>query len=207
MAKKSTRKKPVRLVRNKFLTGILTLLPIYITYLLLRFIIGIAPDIPYIRTIPFFVNNEFLASIIEFFGALMVIFFIGLLVSNVVGKRLFVLFESIMEKLPLINTIYTSSRQIMQTLTMPGKGNFKQVVFIEYPRKGLWTLAFVTAYSISKSGEQYVHVFLPTTPNPTSGFMLFVREKDIRPSGLSIEEGLKTLISGGMIASEKNQLP
>ena len=195
------------MVRNKFLTGILTLLPIYITYLLLRFIIGIAPDIPYLRTIPFFNDNEILTNIIEFLGALMVIFFIGLVISNVLGKRLFTLFENIMEKLPLINTIYTSSRQIMQTLTMPGKGNFKQVVLIEYPRKGLWTLAFVTAYSKSKSGEQYVHVFLPTTPNPTSGFMLFVKEKDVRPSGLSIEEGLKTLISGGMISSEKNQLP
>ena len=207
MTKKTARKKPVRLVRNKFLTGILTLLPIYITYLLLRFIIGIAPDIPYLRTIPFFNDNEILTNIIEFLGALMVIFFIGLVISNVLGKRLFTLFENIMEKLPLINTIYTSSRQIMQTLTMPGKGNFKQVVLIEYPRKGLWTLAFVTAYSKSKSGEQYVHVFLPTTPNPTSGFMLFVKEKDVRPSGLSIEEGLKTLISGGMISSEKNQLP
>ncbi len=207
MAKKTTRKKPVRLVRNKFLTGILTLLPIYITYLLIRFIVGIAPDIPYLKTIPFFSNNEVLASIIEFLIALLVIIFIGLVVSNVVGKRLFAFFEGIMEKLPLINTIYTSSRQIMQTLTMPSKGNFKQVVLIEYPRKGLWTLAFVTAYSESKSGEQYVHVFLPTTPNPTSGFMLFVKEKDVRPSGLSIEEGLKTLISGGMISSEKNQLP
>ena len=207
MAKKTTRKKPVRLVRNKFLTGILTLLPIYITYLLLRFIIGIAPDIPYLRTIPFFNDNEILTNIIEFLGALVIIFFIGLITSNVLGKRLFTLFENIMEKLPLINTIYTSSRQIMQTLTMPGKGNFKQVVLIEYPRKGLWTLAFVTAYSKSKSGEQYVHVFLPTTPNPTSGFMLFVKERDVRPSGLSIEEGLKTLISGGMISSEKNQLP
>ena len=207
MTNKTTRKKPVRTVRNKFLTGLLTLLPIYITYLLLRFIIGIAPDIPYIRTIPFFNNNEILARMIEFLGAILVIFFIGLLVSNVVGKRLFTLFENIMEKVPLINTIYTSSRQIMQTLTMPGKGNFKQVVLIEYPRKGLWTLAFVTAYSKSKSGEQYVHVFLPTTPNPTSGFMLFVKEKDVKASGMSIEEGLKTLISGGMIAPEENQLP
>lgn len=207
MTKKTTKKTPIRLVRNKFLTGILTLLPIYVTYQLLRFIIGIAPDIPYLKTIPFFSNNEVLASIIEFIVALLVIIFIGLVVSNVVGKRLFAFFESIMEKLPLINTIYTSSRQIMQTLTMPGKGNFKQVVLIEYPRKGLWTLAFVTAYSKSQSGEQYVHVFLPTTPNPTSGFMLFVKEKDVRPSGLSIEEGLKTLISGGMISSEKNQLP
>ena len=207
MTKKTTKKTPVRLVRNKFLTGILTLLPIYITYLLIRFIIGIAPDIPYLKTIPFFSNNEVLARIIEFLVVLLVIIFIGLVVSNVVGKRLFAFFENIMEKLPLINTIYTSSRQIMQTLTMPGKGNFKQVVLIEYPRKGLWTLAFVTAYSKSKSGVQYVHVFLPTTPNPTSGFMLFVKEKDIRPSGLSIEEGLKTLISGGMIAPDKNQLP
>ena len=207
MVTKSTKKTPVRIVRNKFLTGILTLLPIYITYLLLRFIIGIAPDIPYLRTITFFSNNEILANIIEFIGALVVIFFIGLIVSNVVGKRLFLFFESIMEKVPLINTIYTSSRQIMQTLTMPGKGNFKQVVLIEYPRKGLWTLAFVTAYSKSKSNEQYLHIFLPTTPNPTSGFMLFVKETDVLPSGLSVEEGLKTLISGGMIASNENQLP
>lgn len=207
MTNKTTKKTPVRIVRNKFLTGILTLLPIYITYLLLRFIIGIAPNIPYLRTIPFFINNEILADIIEFLGALVVIFFIGIVVSNVVGKRLFALFESFMERVPLINTIYTSTRQIMKTLTMPGKGNFKQVVLIEYPRKGIWTLAFVTAYSKSESGEQYVHVFLPTTPNPTSGFMLFIKEKDIQSSGLSIEEGLKTIISGGMISSDKNKLP
>lgn len=207
MTKKATKKTPVRIIRNKFITGILTLLPIYITYLLLRFIIGIAPNIPYLRTIPFFINNEILADIIEFLGALVVIFFIGFVVSNVVGKRLFALFESFMERVPLINTIYTSTRQIMKTLTMPGKGNFKQVVLIEYPRKGIWTLAFVTAYSKSESGEQYVHVFLPTTPNPTSGFMLFIKEKDIQSSGLSIEEGLKTIISGGMISSDKNKLP
>ena len=95
----------------------------------------------------------------------------------------------------------------MQTLTMPGKGNFKQVVLIEYPRKELWTIAFVTGYSKSQSGEQYVHVFLPTTPNPTSGFMLFLNEKDILPSGMNVEEGLKTLISGGMVSPDKNKLP
>ncbi|MEE8341908.1 MAG: DUF502 domain-containing protein [Candidatus Neomarinimicrobiota bacterium] len=207
MVKKIKRKKPGRLLRYKFLTGLLTLLPIYVTYLLIRFIVGIAPNIPYLKTIPFFSDNEALASILEFLVALLVIIFIGVIVGNVVGKRLFAFFERFMEKLPLVNIIYTSSRQIMQTLTMPGKGNFKQVVLLEYPRKELWTLAFVTAYSKSKSGEQYVHIFLPTTPNPTSGFMLFVKEKDVRPSGLTIEEGLKTLISGGMISSEKNQLP
>lgn len=209
MAKKqrTNKKTPVRLVRNKFFTGLLTLLPIYITYLLLRFVIGFAPDLPILRSIPFLNSNEMLADIIEFFIVLVLIFLIGLFVSNVIGKRLFRLFEVIMERVPLINTIYTSSRQIMQTLTLPGKGNFKKVVLIEYPKKDLWTLAFVTGYSKSKKGEQYVHIFVPTTPNPTSGFMLFLSEKKIRPSEMTVEEGLKTLISGGMVAPEENNLP
>ena len=204
---KKNKKTSVRIVRNKFITGLLTLLPIYITYVLLRFVIGFAPDLPILRTIPFLENNEMLADIIEFLIVLVLIFFIGLFVSNVIGKRLFRLFEIIMERVPLINTIYNSSRQIMQTLTLPGKGNFKKVVLIEYPKKDLWTLAFVTGYSKSKSGEQYVHIFVPTTPNPTSGFMLFLNEKNIRPSGMTVEEGLKTLISGGMVAPEENNLP
>lgn len=207
MAKNNPKKGPLRLIRNKFITGLLTLLPIYLTYLLLRFVVGFAPDVPYLRTLPILENNEMLADLIEFIAILTLIFLMGLFVSNVVGKRLFRLLEVIMERVPLINTIYTSSRQIMQTLTLPGKGNFKKVVLIEYPRRGLWTLAFVTGYSKSKSGEQYIHVFLPTTPNPTSGFMLFLNEKDIRSSDLSVEEGLKTLISGGMVAPKENNLP
>jgi uncharacterized membrane protein len=207
MVKKNPKKTPVRFIRNKFFTGLLTLLPIYITYLLLRFVVGVAPDVPYLRTLPILENNEMLADLIEFFFVLIIILIIGIFVSNVIGKRLFRILEGIMERVPLINTIYISSRQIMQTLTMPGKGNFKQVVLIEYPRRDLWTLAFVTGYSKSASGEQYVHVFLPTTPNPTSGFMLFLNEKDIRPSGMSVEEGLKTLISGGMVSPDSNKLP
>lgn len=207
MTKKSTKKTSVKVVRNKFITGLLTLIPIYITYLLFRFVVGFSPDIPYLRSLPVLENNEMLVNIIEFILVLIAIFFIGLFVSNVIGKRLFHFFEVIMERVPLINTIYISSRQIMQTLSLPGKGNFKKVVLIEYPRKGLWTLAFVTGYSKSKSGEQYVHVFLPTTPNPTSGFMLFLNENDVRPSEMSVEEGLKTLISGGMVAPPKNNLP
>lgn len=204
---KRPKKKRVRVVRNKFIAGFLALIPIYITFILLRFVVGIAPDFTFIRQIPPFSANEVLADIVEFIGVLIAIFTIGIVVSNVIGKRLFSFFENIMERVPLINTIYISSKQIIQTLTLPGKGNFKQVVLIEYPRKELWTIAFVTAYSTSKSGAKYVHVFLPTTPNPTSGFMLFLKESDVRPSGMTIEEGLKALISGGMVAPENNQLP
>ena len=87
------------------------------------------------------------------------------------------------------------------------KGNFKEVVLVEYPKKESWTIAFVTAYSVNENGVQYVHLFVPTTPNPTSGIMLFVKKTNIRNSGMTVEEGLKALISGGMIAPEKNNLP
>ncbi len=194
-------------MRNKFLTGILTMVPLYVTYFLIKFIIQIAPDLPILRKIPFLAEREFLVSLLGFLVGITILFLLGIVVSNVVGKRLFSLFERIMAKVPLVNTIYLSSRQITQTLAHSGKGNFKKVVFIEYPRKGLWTLAFVTASSLSESSVEYVHVFIPTTPNPTSGIVIFLKASDVRPSGMSVEEGLKALISGGIVAPQDNQLP
>jgi uncharacterized membrane protein len=194
-------------LRNKFLTGILTMIPLYVTYFLVKFIIQIAPDLPILRKIPFLAESEFLVSLLGFLAVIAFLFLLGIIVSNVIGKRLFSLFERLMEKVPLVNTIYLSSRQIIQTLALSGKGNFKKVVFIEYPRKGLWTLAFVTASSKSKKGVEYVHVFVPTTPNPTSGIVIFLKASDVRPSGMNVEEGLKALISGGIVAPVDNQLP
>jgi uncharacterized membrane protein len=194
-------------IRNKFLTGILTIIPLYVTYIMIKFIIEIAPDFPFLRTIPFLAERDFLVSLIGFISVIILLFLLGVVVSNVIGKRLFNLFERIMAKVPLINTIYLSSRQIMQTLAMSGKGNFKQVVYIEYPKKGLWTLAFVTAFSKSVKGDEYVHVFVPTTPNPTSGLVIFLKADSVIPSGMNVEEGLKALISGGIVAPETNQLP
>lgn len=193
--------------RNKFLTGILTIIPLYVTYFLIKFIIEIAPDLPFLRNIAFLAERDFLVDLLGFISVIILLFLLGVIVSNVVGKRLFNLFEKIMGKVPLVNTIYVSSRQIMQTLAMSGKGNFKQVVYIEYPRKGLWTLAFVTAFSKSAKGVEYVHVFVPTTPNPTSGIVIFLKASDVRPSGMNVEEGLKALISGGIVAPDTNQLP
>ena len=206
-AAEKTRKSIWAKFRNKFITGILTMIPLYITYFLIKIIIQIAPDLPILRKIPFLAEREFLVSLLGFLVVITFLFLLGIIVSNVVGKRLFSLFERIMAKVPLVNTIYLSSRQIMQALALSGRGNFKKVVFIEYPRKGLWTLAFVTASSISKHGIEYVHVFVPTTPNPTSGIVIFLKADDVISSGMTVEEGLKALISGGIVAPKDNQLP
>ena len=123
--------------RNKFLTGILTMVPLYVTYFLIKFIIQIAPDLPILRKIPFLAEREFLVSLLGFLVVITFLFLLGIIVSNVVGKRLFSLFERIMAKVPLVNTIYLSSRQIMQALALSGKGNFKKVVFMTFEPHGL----------------------------------------------------------------------
>ena len=83
---------------------------------------------------------------------------------------------------------------------------FKKVVFIEYPRKGIWTMSMVTGESTNVEGEKFYHIFVPTTPNPTSGFMLYIRQEDTQDANISIEEGLKIIISGGILAPSNNQL-
>ncbi|MBL7052316.1 MAG: DUF502 domain-containing protein [Candidatus Marinimicrobia bacterium] len=194
-------------LRNKLLTGIITLVPLYITFVLVKFSIEIAPDLPILNEIEFLEEHPFLYELLGFLIAIGITLVLGFVVSNVLGNRLFKLFERIMKKLPLVGTIYNSSRQILQTLALSGKGNFKEVVYVEYPKKEAWTLAFVTAYSKNKLGEQYIHLFVPTTPNPTSGVMIFVKKTLVLETEMTVEEGLKTLISGGMIAPEENNLP
>jgi len=194
-------------IRNKLLAGLLTLVPLYITYILVMFFIEIAPDLPILNTISFLEKHPFLFEFLGFVIAILFTFFLGVIVTNVLGSKLFKLFEKTMTKVPLIGTIYNSSRQILQTLALSGKGNFKEVVLVEYPKQNTWTLAFVTAYSKNKEGDEFVHLFVPTTPNPTSGVMIFVKSKLVRDSKMTVEEGLKALISGGMIAPEINNLP
>jgi len=89
--------------------------------------------------------------------------------------------------------------------TADGK-NFKKVVFLQYPRIGLWTLAFVTGKSLDGNGLEYYHIFVPTTPNPTSGFFIIIPKKDTLKTNMSVEEGIKMVISGGLIAPSKNEL-
>ena len=198
-------------IQTTFLTGFITIIPILITVVLLSFLFNIFDQ--FLNT-PF--SNLFkligLPQLIDyhlpgFIGFLILILFtflIGLIVKNVVGKKTFFWVERLLSKLPLIWNIYYSSKQILEAISTSGKAAFKQVVLIEYPRKGIFTIGFLSSETKgeiqSVTEKDMVNVFLPTTPNPTSGFLLMVPKEDIIILSMNIEEGIKLVVSGGMVA-------
>lgn len=190
-------------IRSKLFAGLATALPLLLTYFLLEFL--------------FISLDELSAPILNKFGieipglgivlTLVLLFFLGILVTNFLGRKIFDLGERIVKRVPVVNTIYSTLKQITDTFTKGTTDAFEGAVYIQYPRVGLWTLAFISGQSIDKNGNPYYHLFVPTTPNPTSGFFLIIPQADAVQSDMSVEEGLKTIISGGMLAPKNNPLP
>jgi len=189
-----------RRVRELFVVGLAVVLPLLVTYLLLRFLFEaldglLDPMIQGIlgRRIP---GLGFLATVA-------IIFLIGTLTTNFIGRKLVAMTEGLLLRIPLVKNVYGASKQLFDAITLPGRGAFRQVVMLEYPRSGLYALGFITATQASGFqdlvGEQTVNVFIPTAPNPTSGFFLVVPERSVIPVPISVEEALKMIVSGGLI--------
>ena len=132
---------------------------------------------------------------------LVVLYLLGLIVSNVVGRQIFRLVGGIAKRIPLVKTTYNVGRQLSSTLSLPEKQVFKRAVLVEYLKPGMWTIGFVTGTLIDQnSNERLLKVFVPMPPNPISGTMIVVRESQTRDPGWTIEEALKAVISGGVIS-------
>jgi uncharacterized membrane protein len=116
------------------------------------------------------------------------------------------LFEKVINRLPIVKNVYSTAKGIFQAFSFQGKSSFKKVVLIQYPRKGLWTLAFVTGTTTGDDGEEYHSMFVPSTPNPTTGYVLFIKKGEVVDTNFSVEQGLKLLISGGMILPDRMSL-
>ncbi len=189
-------------LRSKLLTGIITLLPLYLTYIVLKFFFKTLNNIsePILNRL----NVEI--PFLGIFLTLLLVLSIGITVTNFLGKKFFEIGEKIVKKVPLVSSIYLSIKQILDTITNSSTDEFKGTVYIQYPRKGLWTMAFISGESISESGRTFFHLFVPTTPNPTSGFFLMIPKEDTIKSNMSVEDGLKTIISGGLLAPKLNPL-
>lgn len=133
----------------------------------------------------------------------------GMIVANLFGRRLVKLWERVLARIPLVRTIYASVKQILETVFSSQGQAFRKVLMIEYPRKGLWTLGFQSGATQgepqAKTGEEVVNVFIPTTPNPTSGFFLMVPRKDVIELDMDVDEGLKMIISAGVVVPEWNE--
>ena len=194
--------------KNYFITGLFSIIPIAITYYIITSLFSFfsKPGQNLIKYIFPEVELPFLELFVGFILTFLSIYFLGLIISNVLGRKLYSFFESILSKIPLVSYIYNTIKQITETLAVSQKQAFKKVVYIEYPKDNIWTIALVTGESKDKDDIAYYQIFVPTTPNPTSGFMLYIKKTDVKETKLSIDEGLKVVISGGMLAPEKNDI-
>ena len=145
---------------------------------------------------------------VGFVLTLLILWVVGAVATNVLGKRLVKEAREALERLPLVRTIYAPVRQLLETMTSPDGAGFKQVVLFEYPRKGTWTLAFLAGDVPFEDGRRPAHsVFVPTAPNPTTGFMLIVPPEDIRPTSLTVEEAFQMIVSAGVAVPLSLRLP
>ena len=123
--------------------------------------------------------------------------------ANLLGRRLVAFWESLLARIPLVRTLYSAVKQIMEAVLATDAKSFRKVLLVEYPRKGVWSLAFMTSDDLGevqdKTIANVISVFIPTTPNPTSGFVLMVPESDVIELDMAVEEGLKMIISMGVV--------
>tara|TARA_B100000963_G_scaffold170602_1_gene148425 strand:+ start:466 stop:1080 length:615 start_codon:yes stop_codon:yes gene_type:complete len=199
MSKTSPKKSFLTRLRNYFIAGIVVLIPIGITLYLTLFIIKVSGNV-----IPKEINpNNYLPFDIpgvEILIALFLITFIGWLSLSFIGKKFFELFNNFLKKIPILRTIYSAIGQMTESFTKKDNDE-KSVVLLEYPRKGIWVVGFATKENkgIIKDNvnEDLVNVFVPTTPNPTSGFLLMLPKKDLIYLNVSFEQASKFIVSAG----------
>ena len=199
MAKNKPKKSILSSLRNNFIAGVVVLIPIGITLYLTVFIINISS-----KLIPKEINpNHYLPYNIpglEILIAVLLITVIGWISLSFIGKRLFNFFETILNKIPIIRTIYSAVEQLIETFTS-SKSDKKTVVLVEYPRKGVYAVGFATKENTGeirkKAGKELLNVFVPTTPNPTSGFLLMFPKDEVIFLDLTFEEASKFIVSAG----------
>ena len=188
--------------RRIILTGLLAIVPVALTFYILKGIFTFLDNL----TSPIFKEMDIYIPGLGILLTLLLVYFLGLFITNILGKRVLYWLEKLIKNIPLVNTIYNTIKQITHAVTGTAENNFQSVVYIEYPRKELWTLAFVTGESTNETQVEFYHLFVPTTPNPTSGVFIIIPKKDTRKTELNIEEALKSVISGGMLASKQHNL-
>jgi uncharacterized membrane protein len=193
------------MLRRYLIAGLLVLLPIWVTLLILSFLVDLIDQT--LSLLPRQAQPDVLFGVhipgLGIIFALALILLTGMLVTNFVGTWFLAIWEAFLAKIPLVRSIYTAVKQVLNTLFAPGGESFRKVLMVEYPRKGIWTIAFQTGSGFvipgGKVSEDLLTVFVPTTPNPTAGFLLMVSKHDVIEIKMSIEQALKYIISLGVV--------
>lgn len=199
-----------RFIGNRLLSGLLVLVPLAVTVFVCRLLYRMLSSVlaPVRNAFPDYLPEPLIvaASVAILIVGLYVL---GTIARLVVGRRLIVLAEAILHRIPIVKTVYGTSKQLVETLTFKGEGqSFRNAVIIEFPHERMWAIAFVTgSMRFEDDGPEYYKVFVPTTPNPTSGYFEIVPKDRVTECGLSVEEVAKFVMSGGVLAPEHLQLP
>jgi uncharacterized membrane protein len=189
------------IIKRQFLSGVLVVVPLILTYVVLRFLFDLVDGIlsPIIQqavgyTIP---GLGIIATIL-------IIILTGFFTRSIVGASIYRKGDKILANTPLIRVIYLAAKQLINAITMPQIKTFKEVVMVEYMRKGLYAIGFATSKidttDLTNNTNNLIGVFIPSTPTPVSGILIFVPQKDITPLNMSVEEAMKLLVSGGIVA-------
>ncbi|MBI2306772.1 MAG: DUF502 domain-containing protein [Rhodocyclales bacterium] len=193
-------------MRRYFVTGLLIWVPLAITAWVLSLIVGTMDQSLRLLPAAFHPKNS-LGLDLPGTGAiltLLIIFLTGVLAANFIGQRLVVWWERLLARIPVVNSIYHSVKQVSDTLFSSSGNAFRQALLVQYPREGSWTIAFLTGQPggdvVNHLGDDHVSVYVPTTPNPTSGFFLMLPKKDVIELDMSVDEALKYIISMGVVA-------
>jgi len=192
-------------LRRYFIAGLLVWLPVGATILVFTLLLDLVDQLLFLLPPPLR-PDALLGFEIRGLGSILVlIVFVvtGMLAANLLGRRLVRFYESVLERIPLVNTVYGAVKRFSEIIFSDSAASFKKVLLVEYPREGLYSLAFQTSENQAEvksvAGEDVVAVFLPTTPNPTSGFMLFVPARCVSVLDMSVEDALKMIISLGVV--------
>lgn len=196
-------------LRRYFISGLLFWLPIWATFVVMKFLVNILNNT--LLLLPARYQPDVLFGFhipgIGVVMTLVIILVTGLLVANFIGRKLVSVWESVVRRIPLVRTVYTGVKQVLDTLFSPGGQSFRKVLLVEYPRAGLWSIAFQTGDGTKEVEDavgqgSMVSLFIPTTPNPTSGFLMLLPRSKVIELNISVEQALKYVISLGVVQPE-----
>jgi len=197
-------------VRRYLVAGLLIWVPLGVTLLIVKFLVDLIDQT--LLLLPVSIQPEHLLGFrIPGLGLVLtavIVLVTGIVVTNLFGKQLFTIGEQLLRRIPVVRSIYGAVKQVTESMFSSGK-SFRKVVLVEYPRKGMWTLAFQTGSGSpeirEKTGRNITSVFIPTTPNPTSGFFLMVPRDDVIELDMSVDQGLKMLLSVGVVVPDNKK--
>ena len=199
-----------RHLRTKIFAGILVILPLGVTFLVLNFIFNavdniLGPLMPHVTVYLF--NRKFLLPGLGIIGFFLLLYLIGVIATNVLGRKLVSWGDYLFTTIPVVKNIYTAAKQLTDAFSATRKGSFRQAVFVEFPQEGIYMLGFVTNEVADLEDQNKVTVFIPTAFVPPQGFLIFLSKEKIFPSRMSIEEAIKAIMSVGIVTPQNLSVP